>query len=76
MKCKVRIATGAHMTLSLKVARLNALNMWRKHLKKLEELHLNGNRITRKGLDSLHDTPNLIALKEIDLRRNHLLYED
>jgi hypothetical protein len=37
---------------------------------------LNGNSITGKGLDYLHDTQNLSALKKIDLRRNQFLYED
>ena len=46
------------------------------HLKKLEELRLNGNCITREGLNFLHDTPNLAALKTIDLRRNQFLYKD
>ena len=45
-------------------------------LKNLEELRLNGNNITREGLEFLHDTLNLCALKKIDLRRNRFLYED
>jgi hypothetical protein len=46
------------------------------HLEKLEELLLNGNKITRMGLNFLNNTQNLSSLKKIDLRRNHLLYED
>ena len=46
------------------------------NLKNLEELHLNGNSITREGLEFLQGTPNLCALKKIDLRRNQFLYED
>ena len=46
------------------------------NLKNLEELRLNGNTITREGLEFLNDSPNLCALKKIDLRRNQFLYED
>ena len=46
------------------------------NLKNLEELRLNGNSITREGLEFLQGTPNLCALKKIDLRRNQFFYED
>ena len=45
-------------------------------MKNLEELCLNGNGITREGLDFLNGASNLRALKKIDLRRNKFLYED
>ncbi|MCH8157801.1 MAG: hypothetical protein IID18_08660 [Nitrospinae bacterium] len=36
---------------------------------------MNGNLITRAGVDILNDAPNLATLKKIDLRRNSLHYE-
>ena len=46
------------------------------YLGKLDELCLNGNNITRDGVDTLCNASNLKALKKIDFRRNLMQYED
>jgi hypothetical protein len=45
-------------------------------LGKLEELQVNGNAITRIGVEFFSASPNLSALKKLDLRRNKFKMED
>ena len=42
----------------------------------LEELQVNGNAITRTGVESFSASPNLKSLKKLDLRRNKFKMED